>query len=235
MPSLIQLVSKPGRERAINAHYKAELGKEFLIWTRGRIAAQIRAVHTGEVEALSHLRGQLETIEDWNRNLPEMAEGCGSVLIADHEATLTPVELVSLRKEVLFIERHRTEFSSVVGMEFAQMLLGGAGRQGIGVVAPEEPQSEIYVLCVRYKKLELWTQFCNFRGEPSPHTWAGLKSQTVPWLSDGTVKSLVERTPGYSAEDEFPSKLVLRRALLPATLPPATGGCVVRPLPRRRP
>lgn len=237
MPSVIQLVSRPGRERAINAHYKAELGKDFLIWTRAVIAARIRAVNAGEVEALLHLRGQLETIEDWNRALPEMAEGHGSVLIADHEATLTQVELISLRREVLFIEKHHDDFSSIEGMDVAQMLLGGAGRKGIGVVAPAEPQSEIYLLCVRHTRLDLWTLFCNFRAEPSKHTWAGLQIQTVPWLGDRTVRALIEQTSGYSTSDEFPSALVLRRALLPATLPPttsATGPCLVRPLPPRK-
>jgi hypothetical protein len=238
VPALIHVVSKPGRAQAINASYRAEVENGFLIWTRDRIAAHIRAVNAGQVEALIHLRGQLGSIADWNRELPEMAEGCGSVLIGDHEATLTPLLLVSLRKSVIFIEKHREEFKSIEGMEFAQMLLGGPGRAGIGVVAPGKPKSMIYVLCVRYKKLDLWTKVYKFRCDPSRHTWAGLKSQTVPWLCDRTVESLVKVIPSYSAGEEFPSAITLRRALLPSNLPPAAqtalGDHVVKLPPRGR-
>lgn len=227
-PSIIQVVAKPGRSEAINACYRQELGEEFLIWTKAHIAERIRAVNAGQVEALSHLRGRLDSIADWNRALPEMAEGRGSILIADHEATLTPLQLLDLRKYVLFIERHKNEFESIEGMETAQMLLGGAGRKGIGVVAPEEPKSEIYVLCVRYKRLDLWTQFYKFRAEPSKNTWAALKTQTVPWRTDRTVDSLVKSLTCNPGRDEFPSALTLRRALLPSNLPPAASDALGR-------
>src|SRR6185437_9290374 len=207
VPALIHLVSKPGRAQAINASYKAEVEDGFLIWTRDRIAARIRAVNAGQVEALNHLRGQLKSIDDWNRKLPEMAEGCGSVLIGDHEATLTPLLLVSLRRSVLFIEKHRTDFKSIEGMEVAQMLLGGPGRAGIGVVAPEAPRSPIYVLCVQHKKLDLWAKLYKFRNEPCGHTWTSLKSETVPWHRDRTVEALVKVGPGYLHGDEFPSAM----------------------------
>lgn len=223
-PSVIHVIAKPGRADAINAAYKAEIGEDFLIWTKAHIASRIRAVNAGKVEALFHLKGKLESIHDWNRELPEMAEGCGSVLIADHEATLTPIQLLALQRYFLFIERHKADFECIEGMEVAQMLLGGAGRKGIGVVAPEEPKSEIYLLCVRHKKLELWAQFYKFRADPSKNTWAGLKSQSVPWRQDRTVDSLVKSLPG--PKDEFPNAMTLRRALLPTNLPPEAGSAI---------
>lgn len=218
---LIHVIAKPGREEAINAIYRQEIGEDFLIWTKAHIAARIREVNAGKVEALSHLRGKLESIGDWNRQLPEMAEGHGSILIADSEATLTPKQLLALRKYVLFIEKHKDEFSSIDGMQSAQMLLGGAGRKGIGVVAPEEPASEIYILSVRYKRLELWTRFYRFRADPSRATWTALRFEPVPWRNDRTVDSLVKSLGGVPDNEQYPSQLTLRRALLPkGGLPP---------------
>lgn len=216
---LIHVTAKPGREEAINAFFQQELGEDFLIWTRAQIAARIRAVNAGELESLAHLRGKLESIADWNLALPEMAEGHGSVLIADSEATLSPKQLIELRKYVLFIERHRQEFASIDGMDAAQMLLGGAGRKGIGVVAPDEPKSEIYILSVKYKRLELWTSYYRFRAEPTKATWEVLKSQIVPWRADRTVEALVSSIGGLAPQEQFPSQIALRRALLPTNLP----------------
>jgi hypothetical protein len=163
---------------------------------------------------------QLTSIADWNRLLPEMAEGRGSVLIADSEATLTPKQLIALRRYVLFIERHKDEFTSIEGMDQAKMLLGGAGRKGIGVSAPAEPKSEIYVLSVRYQKLELWTRFYRFQANPSRGTWTALRFETVPWRNDRTVDDLVKAIGGIPPDEQFPSQLTLRRALLPKQLPP---------------
>jgi hypothetical protein len=237
-PSVIHLTCRPGREDAINAIYRQEIGEPFLIWTRSQIAERIRAVNAGQVETLAHLRGKLASIEDWNRAFPEMCEGRGNILIADHEATLTPLQLLNLRKFVLFIERHKEDFDSIEGLETAKMLLGGAGRSGIGVAVPHEPKSEIYKLCVRYKKLELWTQYYKFRNEPSRIAWASLKVQTVPWRADRTVEALVKALPDYSDKSEFPPALLLRRALLPTTnMPPddqAVPGKSVVQLRKRR-
>jgi hypothetical protein len=216
-PSVIRVVAKPGRAEAINAKYRQELGEEFLIWTKALIAMRIRAVNAGKIEALAHLRGQINSITDWNRLLPHMAENNGRVLMADHEATLTPLQLLDLRKYFLFLERHRDDFESIEGMETAQMLLGGVGRTGIGVVAPQEPKSEIYVLCVRHKVVDLWVQYYKFRNEPSIQTWAALKNMTVPWRMDRTVESLVKSLPSFSADEVYPSALILRRALLPTS------------------
>ena len=77
-PFLIRVAAKVGSAATINTRWKSQFGDD-LIWTRARIDDQIRAVQAGQVEALAHLRDRLRTIEDWNRQLPDMAEGCGTI------------------------------------------------------------------------------------------------------------------------------------------------------------
>jgi hypothetical protein len=219
-PYVIRVTAKAGSAEIINARWKSLFGED-LIWTKARIAEQLRAVQTGHVEALADLRDKLKKIEDWNRELPDCAEDHGVVPIADHETTITQLHLLDLRKRVLFLQRYRILFQAISGLEQAYDLMGGEGSSS-GIAAnsspiPSAPRSAIYRNCVRYRCLALWLDFHAFRETKSGKTWELLRQHEIPWHGDSTVEQLTEyRSTSWSAASgTIPQEMDVRRALTP--------------------
>lgn len=219
-PYLIRVAAKADSVATINTRWSARFGEE-LIWTKARIEEHIQAARSGAIESLAHLREQIRSIEDWNRVLPECAENHGTILIADHESTITPLNLLQLHAQVLFLERYKILFEDIVGIEEAYDLMGGRGST-CGIAAnnspiPSAPQSAIYRHCVLHHRLDLWLDFHAFRESPTMTTWNSLKIHTVPWEKDSCVEQLTDfRSSSWSIRHgTVPSQLDVRRALTP--------------------
>jgi hypothetical protein len=92
--------------------------------------------------------------------------------------------------------------------------------KGVPEPGPAMPDNPIYALCAEFGAPELWAHYHAFRMNPCGRTWKRLRNQTVPWLLERKLGTLIA---AFSNSKKTPDVDTVTRTLLTFGAPTATG------------
>lgn len=256
MGTYLDLEAKRGCEDQINELYRQMTGNpnDFLVYSDEVIRSEIEYIHSPAGESQAHMRPWLRTVQDWNMHFPTCRSGTGQIRLTGVGEMLRNVSnpetkvdeevqrVLQTQRDVQFVLDNRLLFKKIWGLDEARQRgltdfgPGDGLIDGKPVYRPRESEvgfselprgkCEVYRLCVKHNRPDLWKAYVEFAQNPNRETWRELRSKCIPWHGLSTVWQRVERVAqqqdgkdygllGRFREGRVPTQFQLRLALRP--------------------